>query len=75
MGTLSWEATTIFIFASLVNGCQPYKKEFAPKELVLFFNSLSTEAKIAKFANSVDLDEVAQNEPPHLDLYCLPSSL
>ena len=31
--------------------------------------------KIAKFANSVDLDEVALNEPPHLDLHCLPSSL
>ena len=31
--------------------------------------------KIAKFANSVDLDEVAHHEPPHLDLHCLPSSL
>ena len=28
--------------------------------------------KIAEFANSVDLDEVAHNEPPPLDLYCLP---
>ena len=26
------------------------------------------ETKIAEFANSVDLDEVAHNEPPHLDL-------
>ena len=26
-------------------------------------------------ANSVDLDEVAHYEPPHLDLHCLPSSL
>ena len=33
------------------------------------------ETKIAKFANSVHLDEVAHNEPPHLDLCCLPSSL
>ena len=33
------------------------------------------ETKIAEFANSVDLDEVAHNEPPHLDLHCLPSSL
>ena len=32
-------------------------------------------AKIAEFANSVDLDEVAHNEPPHQDLHCLPSSL
>ena len=30
---------------------------------------------MAEFANSVDLDKVAQNEPPHLDIHCLPSSL
>ena len=29
--------------------------------------------KVAEFENSIDLDEVAQNEPPHLDLRCLPS--
>ena len=33
------------------------------------------ETKIAEFANSVDLDEVVHNEPSHLDLHCLPSSL
>ena len=33
------------------------------------------ETHIAEFANSVDLDEVAHNEPPYLDLHCLPSSL
>ena len=33
------------------------------------------EAKIAEFANSVDLNEVAHNEPPHLDLRCFLSSL
>ena len=32
------------------------------------------ETKIAESANSVDLDEVAHTEPPHLDLHCLPSS-
>ena len=31
--------------------------------------------KTAEFANSIDLDEVALFEPPHLDLRCLPSSL
>ena len=31
--------------------------------------------KIAEFTNRVDLDEVAQYEPPHLDLHCLPSSV
>ena len=30
---------------------------------------------MAEFANSVDLVEVAQNEPPHLDVHCLLSSL
>ena len=38
-------------------------------------NSLSPEMKIAEFANRVDLDEVAHNEPPHPDLHCLLSSL
>ena len=33
------------------------------------------ETNIAEFADCVDLDEVAHNEPPHLDLHCLPSSL
>ena len=36
--------------------------------------NLSTLFSIAKYANSVDLDEVAHIEPPHLDLHCLPSS-
>ena len=31
--------------------------------------------KTAEVANNVDLDEVAHNEPPHVDLHCLPSSL
>ena len=33
------------------------------------------ETKITEFSNSIDLDEVAHNEPPHLDQHCLPSSL
>ena len=37
--------------------------------------SLSTETKIAEFANSVDLDEGAHKEPPYLDLHRLPSCL
>ena len=28
----------------------------------------------SEFANTVDLDETAHNEPSHLDLQCLPSS-
>ena len=30
------------------------------------------ETLIVDFANNIDLDEVAQNEPPHLDLPCCP---
>ena len=37
--------------------------------------TLLPETEIAEFANSVDLDEVAHNEPPHQDLHCLPSNL
>ena len=33
------------------------------------------ETKITEFVNSIDLDEVVHNEPPHLDLHCLSSSL
>ena len=29
--------------------------------------------KTAEFANSIDLDEVAHYEPPHLDLHYLPT--
>ena len=38
-------------------------------------NFLNTRDEIAEFANSVDLDEVALYEPPHLDVHSLPSSL
>ena len=30
---------------------------------------------IIEFANSVAADEMAHNEPPHLDLHCLPTIL
>ena len=43
--------------------------------ICLFKSITTTETNIAEFANSVDLDEVAHNEPPHQDLHCLPSSL
>ena len=29
---------------------------------------------VVEFANSVDRDKAAQNEPPNLDLLCLPSN-
>ena len=28
-----------------------------------------------EFANSTELDDVTHNEPPHLDLHCLPFTL
>ena len=43
--------------------------------IVLLTLELSGSKKVAEFANSVDLAEVAHNEPPHLDLHCLPSCL
>ena len=58
--------TTLFALAAVfISGTERVK------ELTLSL----PETKIAEFANSMDLDEVAQNEPPHLDLHCLPSSL
>ena len=42
--------------------------------LFAFLLSGVPEMKMTELANNVDLDEVAQNEPPHLDLHCLPSS-
>ena len=40
---------------------------------ILTYNS--PKMKILEFANSIDPDEVAHDEPPHLDLHCLPCSL
>ena len=42
--------------------------------LTLIIDSLP-ETKISEYANSVDLDEVAHNEPPNLDLHCNVRSL
>ena len=36
-------------------------------------NPQSAKTKTVEFANNVDPDEMAHNEPPHLDLHCLPS--
>ena len=45
------------------------------KCFILDLKTLSTKTKIAEFANSINLDEMAHNESPHLDLHCLSSSL
>ena len=53
----------------------------SPKNIPIYLNNTCLltlyvpETQIAKFANSVDLNEVAHHEPPHLDLHCLSSSL
>ena len=41
----------------------------------LRISCLSTSDENRWFAKSVDLDEVAHNQPSHLDLDCLPFSL
>ena len=50
---------------------QNFNKAGISKPLTLYL----PEMKIAEFANSVDLDEVAHDEPPHLHLHSLPSTL
>ena len=37
--------------------------------------TLKNKVKIIELANSIDLDEAAHNEMPHLDLHCLPSGI
>ena len=49
--------------------CQPIHS-FIITFAVLTLSALQT--KIDSFANSVDPDETAHNEPSHLDLHCLP---
>ena len=46
-----------------------YKRFYQENKLIAL---KAPKAKLVGFANSVDLDEVAHNEPPHLDLHCLP---
>ena len=42
---------------------------------MVYDNSLSARDEADEIANNVDPDEVAHNEPPHLDLHCLPFAL
>ena len=58
----------IFLFAFKFSVQTDCGLQFQMMWAILVFN-------IAEIANSLDLDEVAHNEPPHLDLHCLPSSL
>ena len=44
-------------------------------ELIYFLTSKVPNTRIAEFANTVDPDETAHDEPSHQDLQCLPSSL
>ena len=39
------------------------------------FTLKAPKLKVIEFANHVDLDEAAHDEPPHLDLHCLPYSV
>ena len=42
-------------------------------ECVFSLNHKAPEIKPVEFESSIDPDEAALDEPPHLDLYCLPS--
>ena len=52
-----------------------WMKQFLKSYSHKLFGTLTTGDEKAEFANSIDLDEVAHNKPPHLVLHCLPSSL
>ena len=60
----------VLFFCSYTND-ERFERRQKAKALALS----APETKTAEFANSVDLDEVAPNEPSHLDLHSLPSSL
>ena len=46
-------------------------KNILKQEMRRFWNKLQApKLKIVDFANSVDLDDAARNEPPHLNLRC-----
>ena len=67
------EVIYLFFFCFL---CLITKREEFVLTLKPFSLSTRDESSwTAEFANSVDLDEVTHNEPPHLDLHCLPFSL
>ena len=68
--------------ANIFISCVVLVRDLAASHLeacVLFSNSLAVlkalETRTGKFGNNVDPDEVAHNEPPHLDLQCLSSRL
>ena len=50
-----------------MDGCLPSCSE-------MLLTLKAPKLKIAEFANSVDSDEAAHDELPHLDPHCLPSS-
>ena len=58
----------VFVFAYA-------KSLFSHKAAHLLLALKAPITTIADFANTVDPDETAHNEPSHLDLKCLPSSL
>ena len=70
-------------FYIIISSLKRKKKKIEKKKLIMVkkisytlnVNSLDTRGEIAEFAYRVDLDEVAHNDPPHLDIHRLPSSL
>ena len=65
----------------LATGWQIFDRKYYGNSFTVWIYSLSfshfikliLEPKTAEFLKSVDLDEVAHNEPPQLDLHCLSS--
>ena len=44
---------------------------FGP-DTVMYLSTRDENTHVAEFANNIDLDEVAHNEPPHQDLHFCP---
>ena len=53
----------------------PFYQDHGFSEFQMSSTTLTPKRKTAEFANSVDPDEATHNQPPHLDLHCLSSSL
>ena len=70
----SLNTTKSFSYIYLMDKCQTVQNDRLTCMGHLMLYAPNTE-NCCIFANSVDSDEAAHNEPPHLKLYCLHSSL
>ena len=58
-------------FAVFINVAEMLNGTLTVKGINIIMEQLKVPYEIIEFANSIDQDEAAHYEPPHLDLYCL----